>query len=332
MPETSAMRRPGRRPPPRGSTRRDNAAKADDNLTKEDHHRAHETTIQKGLGTFMEVGNALKWIRDNGTYQTVDDFDTFEAYVKAKWDMARRTAYQQIDAAVTVGNVRNCAQTEPTNEYQVRPLVCLEPEQQRDAWRRAVEKAEGERPTGRLVQQAVKELKRESEAAAEDKEPDPEAEVQARVEKLEAAAAMVQKQSKKMSKTISEIEEVLQDDNHLSGEGPQLLRKELENLHDHVGALLKRLDEVEEKAKAPNEEKVDEVDMEGPEHESENHEGEQENLEGRDEVDKLTEAEEVDAEYEMVEAEYAMEEEVEDRDHEDMVEDKEMAVEGEDEE
>ena len=45
--------------------------------------------------------------------------------------MGRRTAYQLIAAAGIVENVRGRAQI-PTCEYQTRPLVPLEPEQQRE--------------------------------------------------------------------------------------------------------------------------------------------------------------------------------------------------------
>ena len=65
---------------------------------------------------------------------------TFESYCREKWGMARRTAYQMIDAAEVVSNldVRNCAQM-PASESQARPLTKLEPEVQRMAWEEAVE-------------------------------------------------------------------------------------------------------------------------------------------------------------------------------------------------
>ncbi|TAF05725.1 MAG: hypothetical protein EAZ76_18850, partial [Nostocales cyanobacterium] len=43
----------------------------------------------------------------------------------------------------------------PTSERQVRPLVSLEPEQQRLAWQQAVEQAGGKIPSGRQVQDIV---------------------------------------------------------------------------------------------------------------------------------------------------------------------------------
>ncbi|WP_256872027.1 hypothetical protein [Nostoc sp. TCL26-01] len=47
----------------------------------------------------------------------------------------------------------------PTSERQVRPLVPLEPEQQRLAWQQAVELAGGKIPSGRIVQDIVDKIR-----------------------------------------------------------------------------------------------------------------------------------------------------------------------------
>jgi hypothetical protein len=47
----------------------------------------------------------------------------------------------------------------PTSERQVRPLVPLEPEQQRQAWQQAVELAGGKIPSGRIVQDIVDKIR-----------------------------------------------------------------------------------------------------------------------------------------------------------------------------
>ncbi len=46
----------------------------------------------------------------------------------------------------------------PTSERQVRPLTKLEPEQQREAWLKAVEEAGGRVPSGRLVKSVVAQM------------------------------------------------------------------------------------------------------------------------------------------------------------------------------
>jgi len=85
-------------------------------------------------------------IRDSGLYRDVLGFDTFEAYVKARWDFGRRYAYFLMDSATVIEDVNNCSQ-KPINEAQTRPLARLEPEKQREAWTRAVETApDGKNP------------------------------------------------------------------------------------------------------------------------------------------------------------------------------------------
>ena len=226
-------------------------------------HQIQEQTILRGLTKFKEVGAALMWIRNNKTYHTVENYKTFEGYCREKWDMVASRGRQLISAARVSRNLESVTIVAPVNECQVRPLVGLEPDQQRDAWDRAVETAEGERPTGRQVQQIVKAMKKEAEAEKEGKGANPEAEVQARVEKLEAAAAMVQKQSKKMLKSFAVIDEAIKGEVQLSGEGAQCLREELKVLHDHVGALMEKLNEVEEDNLVPDgeEHEVDEDEV-----------------------------------------------------------------------
>ena len=49
-----------------------------------------EETIQRGLHTFVEVGNALLTIRDKRLYQ--EQWATFEDYCRERWGMVRRQA------------------------------------------------------------------------------------------------------------------------------------------------------------------------------------------------------------------------------------------------
>lgn len=59
-----------------------------------------ESVIQKGLGTFLEVGRALAEIRDQQLYR--ETHKTFEKYCKDVWDLSRGRAYQQIGGYETV--------------------------------------------------------------------------------------------------------------------------------------------------------------------------------------------------------------------------------------
>ena len=55
--------------------------------------------------------------------------------------------------------VTNGHQILPTSERQVRPLTKLEPDQQREAWARAVEQAGGKVPSGRIVKSIVDQIR-----------------------------------------------------------------------------------------------------------------------------------------------------------------------------
>jgi hypothetical protein len=119
-----------------------------------------EGIIQENVGAFYKVGMALMKIRDEKYYCDVLAFVTFEAYCKARWDIARRTAYQYIDAVKTIENVRHGAQNTsiPVNERQVRPLTLLPTDQQLIAWQKAVETAPDGKITAAHVYKIVKEM------------------------------------------------------------------------------------------------------------------------------------------------------------------------------
>jgi protein gp37 len=109
-----------------------------------------ERIIDRGQAAFVEVGNALLEIRKDRLYRI--EFDTFEDYCRERWEMARRTAYQLMSGAEVFENVRNCAQSNPTHESQMRPLTQLEPEEQRSVWQRA----QGTAPDGKITAAHVK--------------------------------------------------------------------------------------------------------------------------------------------------------------------------------
>lgn len=117
-----------------------------------------EGIISKNLQSFYEVGRALMEIRDKEYYRDVLGYQTFEEYCRVKWDMNRRYAYYLIDSAAVIENVHHGAQIEvlPENERQTRPLARLEPEQQKEAWQRAVETAPEGKVTAAHVYKIVK--------------------------------------------------------------------------------------------------------------------------------------------------------------------------------
>jgi hypothetical protein len=114
-----------------------------------------ERKIETGMTTFVEVGNALMEIRDSKLYRV--EHKTFEAYCRDKWGMSRQVAYLQIESAKAAKNVNLSLQNPPQNKTQLRPLSKLPAAKQPEAWAKAVEIADGNQPTARQVEQAVRE-------------------------------------------------------------------------------------------------------------------------------------------------------------------------------
>jgi hypothetical protein len=105
----------------------------------------NENRIAQGLETFKEVGAALLAIRDRRGYRF--EYATFEEYCLVRWGLKQSRAYQFIDAAKAIGNLKSSTIVElPANESQARPLTQLNdnPALQREAWQRAVENTHGD--------------------------------------------------------------------------------------------------------------------------------------------------------------------------------------------
>lgn len=125
-----------------------------------------ETVIERGLATFVDVGNALLAIRDARLYR--QSHDTFEDYCRGRWGMSRPRAYQLIQAAEIGSNLSTIVDT-PPRESQLRPLAKLEPDLQREAWQRVIDTAPNGRVTAAHVQAVVDDM-----TADDDEEEDPE--------------------------------------------------------------------------------------------------------------------------------------------------------------
>ncbi|BBO74437.1 hypothetical protein DSCW_18540 [Desulfosarcina widdelii] len=101
-----------------------------------------EKIVEDNLVTWMQVGLALKEIKERELYRTTHD--SWEQYVKDRFDIARSTSYQLTSGVEVVENVRN-ADIEfpffPEKEALVRPLTKLEPEEQPRAWKLAIDRA-----------------------------------------------------------------------------------------------------------------------------------------------------------------------------------------------
>ena len=126
-------------------------------LTEEERiERDHlENTVQQA---FVIAGDALKQLRDKRLYR--ETHDNFESYVKDRFDFSKRNAYYLIDAVEVVNNLKSeqfvhSTKILPTKPSQCRLLAKLPPEQQREVWRTAVEKAQGKVPSAKIVEQIV---------------------------------------------------------------------------------------------------------------------------------------------------------------------------------
>ena len=86
---------------------------------------------KRGTESFYEIGKALEKIRDAKLYK--EDHKNFNFYCRERWDMAHRTAYQFIAAAVVIDHLCDF-DVLPINEAQARPLTRLLPDQQIDVW------------------------------------------------------------------------------------------------------------------------------------------------------------------------------------------------------
>lgn len=117
-----------------------------------------EQTIERGLHTYIEVGEALMLIRDERLYrQTHRDFDS---YVRARWPQfsGRRQVDRLISAAEVAENLRPIGLI-PSNESQARVLASLPPDQQRLAMQAATKQAVDGTPTAKQIQQAVDQVR-----------------------------------------------------------------------------------------------------------------------------------------------------------------------------
>jgi hypothetical protein len=124
-----------------------------------------EGIIHKNLQSFYEVGRALMEIRDKELYKIKNggEYGTFEAYCRAVWDFTRIRAYQLIESVAVRENLLTQVNIEPKSEKQIRPLVKLKADQQREAWQRAVDTAPEGKVTASHVYKIVKEMTSEPE-------------------------------------------------------------------------------------------------------------------------------------------------------------------------
>jgi len=106
-----------------------------------------ENIIEQNKVAFIQVGEALQYIRDNRLYRA--DFQSFEAYCKTKWGYGKSYCYQIIESAAAAKSVSAIADIK--NESQARELAKVEPERRAEVLAKA-----GEKPTAKAIRQAAR--------------------------------------------------------------------------------------------------------------------------------------------------------------------------------
>ena len=107
---------------------------------------------------FYEAGMALKELREQRLYR--DSHHTFEEYCQERFGHSRQKSNFLIAGADVYHHLTtNRCQILPSAEYQVRPLTCLPPKQQKLAWEETVSEAGGKVPPHRIVKNVVRKLR-----------------------------------------------------------------------------------------------------------------------------------------------------------------------------
>jgi hypothetical protein len=129
----------------------------------------HENVIEKGLETFIEVGQSLQYIRDNRLYR--GDFNNFADYVTERWGYSKswaNNAIKSMEVTETLKSIGDPGHQLPNAEKVARPLARLkdDPELMAQVWEEAVAEAKiqfeaglkkSDQPTHKEVEAKVKE-------------------------------------------------------------------------------------------------------------------------------------------------------------------------------
>jgi len=113
----------------------------------------HEQRIERGLATFIEVGESLWKIRENKLYRQTHK--TFEDYCKERWGISKTHANRLIGANEIASEMAPTG-AKITSERQARELAKVPEDQRQEVVERASE-ATG----GKLTAKAIKEARKE---------------------------------------------------------------------------------------------------------------------------------------------------------------------------
>ena len=97
-----------------------------------------KSIVNQGIHSFVEVGSALKLIKDQRLYRGTHE--TFEQFVKEKWDFGRAYAYRLIGSAETMATLSPIGDILPANESHVRALLQFSVEDRPKVWKTVVKR------------------------------------------------------------------------------------------------------------------------------------------------------------------------------------------------
>lgn len=109
-----------------------------------------ERVIERGLTTFVDVGNALLSIRDERLYRA--EFASFEDYCQGRWSLSRPRAYELMSAAGVVSAMADTGLPAPDNERQARELARVPEDRRAQVWQQTIERTAG-KPTGAAIRE-----------------------------------------------------------------------------------------------------------------------------------------------------------------------------------
>ncbi len=97
-----------------------------------------EETIERGVATFLEVGQALLEVQTRQLYRT--NYSSFPSYCRERWGFSRSRSYQMLDAGRVVAQLSTIVDSGqlPKNECQARALAHIkDPQLQAEVWLKA---------------------------------------------------------------------------------------------------------------------------------------------------------------------------------------------------
>ena len=119
----------------------------------------NEAIIERGLTTFVEVGDALTRIRDERQYRDAG-FTDFDTYCHERWGMSHQQAWRLTQASEVIHELAPIGASLPTSESQARELVSTLREEGAEAVAAVLEEAAARGPlTARSIAEVVAERK-----------------------------------------------------------------------------------------------------------------------------------------------------------------------------